>query len=471
MIEYTDERSRILATKPVGRLLLQFATPSIIAMAASSIYNLCDSIFIGQGVNSMAIAGLAITFPVMNISHAFGAMIGVGGGAQTAVAMGEANQRRALVIFGNVIRLDITIGLLLCIFGLWFLEPILRLFGASDVTLPYAYDYMQIILIGCIISHAMLGMNDQMRSTGHPKMAMTCQLIAVVANILLDALFIFGFGWGMRGAALATVLGQLIAFVVEIRFFLNKGNFVHFSREGLILRLDIIRDIISIGLSPFFMNVCGCIVVMLINRDLLQQGGVNGDAYVGVYGIVNRVATVVFMMVMGIGQGMGPIVGFNLGARLFHRVTGVLKVAYACATLIMTFGYLVMAVFAETVAGFFTRDPLMIQLCVPAIRIMMCMFPLVGGQMITSTFFQSIRQAKKSIFLSTTRQMLFLVPFLLFLPDFFVAQGWEGVNGVWASLPFSDFIASLIAGILLYAQVRRFNHLTEVSKGVKIDTK
>lgn len=457
MIQYTDERSQMLATKPVGKLLLQFATPSIIAMAASSIYNLCDSIFIGQGVNSMAIAGLAITFPVMNISHAFGAMIGVGGGAQTAVAMGEANRHKALMIFGNVIRLDITIGLLLCIFGLWFLEPILRLFGASDVTLPYAYDYMQIILIGCIISHAMLGMNDQMRSTGHPKMAMTCQLIAVVVNIVLDALFIFGFGWGMRGAALATVLGQLVAFVVEIQFFRNKENFVHFSREGLILRTDIIRDILSIGLSPFFMNVCGCVVVMLINRDLMEQGGTNGDTYVGVYGIVNRLATVLVMMVMGFGQGMAPIVGFNLGARLYHRVTGVLKVAYASATILMTLGYILMAIYAETLAGFFTKDPLMINLTVPALRIMLCMFPLVGGQMITGTFFQSIRQAKKSIFISTTRQLLFLVPFLLFLPDFFASQGWEGVNGVWISMPMADVISVTIAGALLYKQVQKLN--------------
>ena len=467
MIEYTDERSRILATKPVGKLLFQFATPSIIAMAASSIYNLCDSIFIGQCVNSMAIAGLAITFPVMNISHAFGAMIGVGGGAQTAVAMGENDRNKALVIFGNVIRLDITVGLLLCIFGLLFLEPILRFFGASDVTLPYAYDYMQIILVGCVISHAMLGMNDQMRSTGHPKMAMTCQLIAVVMNVVLDALFIFGFGWGMRGAALATVLGQLIAFVVEVQFFRNKGHFVHFSRKGLILRLDIVRDIISIGLSPFFVNVCGCLVIMLINLDLLTQGGVNGDAYVGVYGIVNRISTVVVMMVMGFGQGMGPIVGFNLGARLYHRVTGTLKFAYACATVIMTVGYLIMAVFAETLVGFFTRDPLMVNLCVPALRIMLCMFPIVGGQMITSTFFQSIRQAKKSIFISTTRQLLFLVPFLLFLPDLFAANGWDGVYGVWISLPIADVISAIVAGVFLYVQVKRFNRLDAAARRMR----
>jgi len=463
--QYSDERSKQLATQPVGRLLLQFATPSIIAMAASSIYNLCDSIFIGQGVNSMAIAGLAITFPLMNISHAFGALVGVGGSAQTSVRMGENNQHQALMVFGNVIRLDLFVGLMLACIGLFFLDPILRLFGASDVTLPYARDYMQIILVGSVISHTFLGLNDQMRASGNPKRAMCAQLIAVVANIALDALFIFGFGWGMRGAALATVLGQLMAWIFTVRFFCDKRNFVHFSREGLILRTDIIRDIISIGLSPFCMNVCACLVVVLINRSLLEHGGTDGDMYIGVYGIVNRVAMLLVLMVMGFGQGMQPIVGFNVGARLFHRVNAVLKFTYMFATFIMTLGYVLMAIYARPLAGFFTNDEQMIELCVPVIRIMLCIFPLVGGQMITSTFFQSIRQAKKSIFISTTRQMLILVPLLLFLPDFFAGQGWGGVNGVWWSMPISDLISSVIAGTLLYLQLKRFSKLTDVAMG------
>ena len=463
--QYTDEKSKQLATKPVGRLLIQFATPSIIAMTASSIYNLCDSIFIGQGVNSLAIAGLAITFPLMNISAAFGAMAGVGGGAQTSVRMGENNRPMALRIFGNVLALDLVIGLTLTFFGLLFIDDILRLFGASDNTLPYARDYMQIILLGNIITHTFLGMNDQMRATGNPRLAMTGQLIAVIANIILDAIFIFGLGWGMRGAALATVLGQVLAWLYEVYFFfIRKNLFVYFKWESLRMHWYIIKEILSIGMSPFAMNMCGCLVVILINRSLMQYGGEEGDIFVGVYGIANRIAMFLVMAVMGFGQGMQPIVGFNIGARLFHRVTATLKFAYLAATFVMTLGYVIIALNARTLAGFFTNDPHMIDLSVPTIRIMLCMFPLVGGQMVTNTFFQAIRKAKKSIFVSTTRQMIFLVPMLLFLPGFFVEHGGSGVNGVWWAMPISDFISSFLAGTLLYYQLRRFDHLMEISK-------
>lgn len=460
---FSDDRSKQLATRPVGRLLLQFATPSIIGMAASSIYNLCDSIFIGQGVDTMAIAGLAITFPLMNISSAFGAMVGVGGGAQTSVSMGEGNQHKTLMILGNVIRLDITVGLLITFLGLVFLDPILRFFGASDLTLPYARDYMEIILLGNIITHTFLGMNDQLRASGNPKKAMQGQLIAVIVNIILDALFIFGFGWGMRGAALATILGQACAWIHNVRYFLNKNNYVHFSKSGLILRMDIIRDILSVGLSPFIFNICACVVVILINRSLIEWGGEEGDLYVGVYGIVNRIAMLAVMMVSGFSQGMQPIVGFNLGARLFHRVTGTLKFAYVSATIVMTLAYTFVALFPDFLARLFTNDPHMVEICVPALRIIMCTFPLVGGQMITNTFFQAIRKAKKSIFISTMRQMLFLVPMILLLPGLFYAHGGSGIMGIWWSFALSDFISCVVAGFMLGAQVRKINRLIKMS--------
>lgn len=449
MVEYKDERQRQLATKPVGRLLLQFATPSIIAMSASSIYHLCDSIFIGRGAGPLAIAGLAITFPLMNISSAFGAMLGVGSAAQTSVKMGEGNQQRALMIFGNMLRLDITIGLIITTLGLLFLDPILRLFGASDATLPYAHDYMQIILAGNIITHTFLGMNDQLRATGNPRRAMAAQLTAVVVNIILDALFIFGFGWGMRGAALATVLGQLVAWVFEFRFFLDKTNFVHFARIGLKVRIDIIREILAIGLSPFCINLCNCLIVIIINRSLMEQGGAEGDTYVGVYGIVNRCAMLIVMMVMGFGQGLQPIVGFNIGARLYHRVTGVMKFAMACATTVMTVGYLLIFLFPEQLASLFTTDANMVAKCIPALRILLCMFPIVGSQMIAMSFFQSSRKAGTAILLSTSRQLLFLLPLLLVLPRL-----W-GVMGVWWSFPISDAISCLLAIVLLAREMRR----------------
>lgn len=448
-MEYKDERSRLLATKPVGPLLIQFAMPSIIAMSASSIYNICDSIFIGQGAGPMAIAGLAITFPIMNISAAFGAMLGVGSAAQTSVRMGEGNRSKALIIFGNMLRMDITIGLIITVLGLLFLDPLLRLFGASDVTLPFARDYMQIILAGNIITHTFLGMNDQLRATGNPKRAMTGQLIAVVVNIVLDALFILGLGWGMRGAALATVLGQMCAWMFQFRFFLDKSHFVHFSRLGLKIDWAVIREIISIGLSPFCVNLCACLVVVLINRSLLEQGGAEGDEYVGVAGIVNRIVVFFITMVMGFSQGLQPIVGFNLGAKLYHRVLGALKFAYGCATLVMVVGYALAFTFAAELAGLFTTDPDMIQKCVISIRIQMCTFPIVAGQMITMSFFQSIRKAKVAILLSTSRQLLIQLPLILVLP------GLWGVLGVWWTLPVSDVISCTLAAILLYFQVRK----------------
>lgn len=418
-------------------------------MAASSIYNLCDSIFIGQGAGPLAIAGLALTFPLMNISSAFGAMLGVGAAAQTSVRMGEGNQKVALQIFGNMLRLDITVGLCITILGLIFLDPLLRAFGASDATLPFARDYMQIILAGNIVTHTFLGMNDQLRATGNPRRAMCAQLIAVVVNIILDATFIFGFGWGMRGAALATVLGQVCAWIFEFRFFCDKHNFVHFSRVGLKVRMVIIREILSIGLSPFCINLCNCIVVVILNRSLIEYGGADGDMYVGVYGIVNRLSMLVFMMCMGFSQGLQPIVGFNLGAKQYSRVRGVLKFAYICATVVMTLGYVAIASFPASLSNLFTTDPAMIEKCVPALRIMLCCFPIVAGQVITMSFFQSIRQAKTAIFLSMTRQLIFLLPLLLTLPHFF------GVYGIWYAMPASDFISCSLSAVMLCLQLRK----------------
>ena len=346
--------------------------------------------------------------------------------------MGEGNQQRALMIFGNMLRLDITIGLIITVLGLLFLDPILRLFGASEATLPYAHDYMQIILAGNIITHTFLGMNDQLRATGNPRKAMAAQLIAVVVNIILDALFIFGFGWGMRGAALATVLGQVCAWIFEFRFFLDKTNFVHFARIGLKVRVDIIREILAIGLSPFCVNLCNCLIVIIINRSLISYGGADGDMYVGVYGIVNRVAMLIVMMVMGFGQGLQPIVGFNIGARLYGRVRGVMKFALACATTVMTVGYLLVFLF-------------------PGPRIIMCVFPLVGPQMMTMSFFQSSQRAGIAILLSTSRQLLFLLPMLLILPRIL------GVYGVWWSFPISDAISFMLAAIFLLRELRRLD--------------
>lgn len=454
---YIDKRSQDLANKPVGRLLWQFAVPSLIAMSANSIYNLCDSMFIGQGVGPLAIAGIAISFPFMSISSAFGAMLGVGSAAQTSIAMGEDNKRRGLIILGNMLRMDVSIALCFTIFGLLFLDPILRLFGASDQTLPYAHDYMQIIIAGNIITHVFLGLCDQLRATGNPAKSMRAHLIAVFVNLILDPIFIFGLDLGIRGAAFATVLGQICGLVYAIRFFFDKSNFSHFSREGLIFDFQIIKDIVAIGMSPFLVNVCGSVIVIVINHALLIQGGMDGDICVGVYGIASRLNSLLVMMVSGFSQGMQPIVGFNLGAKKIDRVYGVLKHAYVYATCIMTAGFLFVFFAPGTLASLFTTDDIMIERCIPAFRIMLCALPLVGGQIITTTFFQSIKKPKMSIFLSMTRQLIILLPLLFILPPIL------GVNGVWCSIPISEAGSAFLAMFLLWRELKSNDHISPLS--------
>ena len=455
---YKDKRSQDLATKPIGKLLWQFAIPSLIAMSANSIYNLCDSMFIGQGVGPFAIAGLAISFPLMSISSAFGAMLGVGSAAQTSIAMGEDNKERGLMILGNMLRMDVTIAICFTIIGLVFLEPILRAFGASDQTLPYAYDYMQIIIAGNIITHVFLGLCDQLRATGNPEKSMRAHLIAVVVNIILDPLFIFGLDLGIKGAAFATVLGQVCGLTYAIRFFFDKNNFSHFSRHGLIFDFKIVKDIVAIGMSPFLVNVCGSMIVILINRTLKTYGGDDGDLCVGVYGVTSRLNSLLVMMISGFSQGMQPIVGFNLGAKRIDRVHQVLKHAYFYATAIMSIGFLLVFIMPGTVASLFSSDPVMIERCIPAFRIMLCALPLVGGQIITTTFFQSIKKPKISIFLSMTRQLIILVPMLFILPPML------GVNGVWCSIPLSEAGSAFLAMYLLGKELRNNSQISPQSQ-------
>lgn len=448
-----QDRRQLMATSPIGKLLWQFATPSIIAMSATSIYNFCDSIFIGQGAGPLAIAGLAITFPLMNISAAFGTLAGAGGATQTSVHMGMNLQKVAQQIFSNVLMLNITIGLTLTIIGLTFLDPILELFGASEATLPYARDYMQIYILGICIQHAFLGMCGQLRAIGHPHLAMNAQILTVVLNIVLDALFIFGFGWGIRGAALATVLSQTSGFAITTWFFHNTRRYVHFDWSTMRFSKRIIRKILTIGFAPFSVNICGCVIVVVLNHALLEQGGADGDLCVGANGITNRVTQLLILMVSGFSQGMQPIVGFNLGAGLYHRVRESIVVAVKTATIILTTGYIFIFFFPSQLASLFTSDQSLINYCIPALRISLCTFPFVATQMIATAFFQSIRKPGLSMSISLSRQIFFLLPLLLILPPIF------GVYGVWMSMPIADVFSITLSVILLRREYLRLKHL------------
>lgn len=455
-----------LGTKPVGKLLMQYAIPAIIAMTASSLYNMVDSIFIGQGVGPLAISGLAITFPLMNLSAAFGAAVGVGASTFISVKLGQKDYDTAKHILGNTMTLNLIMGLGVGLVCLLFLDPILRFFGASDQTIPYARDYMVIILLGNVITHMYFGLNAVLRAAGKPKHAMSATIFTVVLNTLLDPLFIYTFGLGIKGAAYATVLAQSLALIWQLYTFSRPKELLHFKRGTFRLQSSIIRNIIAIGLSPFSMNVCACIVVILINNSMVHYGS---DLAVGAYGIANKVAFIFVMINMGVNQGMQPIAGYNYGAMRYDRLMKVVKYSIIAATAIMTTGFIIAMTIPGTCARLFTTDPTLIDLSAKGIRYIMVAFPVVGYQMVVSNFFQSIGKAKISIVLSLSRQLLILLPLLLVLPTMF------GINGVWVSMPVSDTLSAFMAAWIMIVYMRKFkkqhNEITNEQKVIDNEQK
>ena len=425
-----------LGTQPIGKLLMQYA--------------MVDSIFIGQGVGPLAISGLAITFPFMNLGAAFGAMVGVGASTLISVKLGQKDYKTAQTVLGNVISLNVIIGIGFTILTLLFLDPILYFFGASADTIGYARDYMQIILAGNIVTHMYLGLNAVLRAAGHPQKAMYATINTVIINTILDPIFIYGFDWGIRGAAIATIIAQVISLIWQLRLLADPNELLHLKRGIYHLQSKIVKNIIAIGLSPFCMNVASCFIVIFINKGLKEY---DGDLAIGAYGIVNRLVFICVMIVMGITQGMQPIAGYNYGAQQFDRVNHVLKLSIWGATFVTTLTFLVGELIPELTVSIFTSDPGLITRAAEGFRIVVIVFPIVGFQMVTSNFFQSIGLANKAIFLSLTRQLLFLLPCLIILPKFI------GASGIWWSMPISDLLSSIVAAVLLYKQYQVFkNH-------------
>ena len=435
-----------LGTERIGKLLMQYAIPAIIAMTASSLYNMVDSIFIGHGVGALAISGLALTFPLMNLAAAFGSLVGVGASTLISVKLGQKDYDTAQRVLGNVLVLNVIIGLLFTIVTLIFLDPILYFFGGSDATVGYARDYMVVILLGNIITHIYLGLNAVLRSAGHPQKAMYATIATVLVNTLLDPLFIYVFDWGIQGAAIATITAQVLALIWQFKLFSNKNELLHFHKGIYRLKKKIVYDSLAIGMSPFLMNLAACFIVILINQGLQKYGG---DLAIGAFGIVNRLVFIVVMIVMGLNQGMQPIAGYNYGAQQYLRVRKVLIVTIVAATFVTTFGFLVGMLMPELAVSIFTTDEELIRLAAKGLRITVVFFPIIGFQMVTSNFFQSIGMASKAIFLSISRQVLILIPCLLILPRYY------GQFGVWVSMPVSDITASLIAGSMLIWQMKK----------------
>lgn len=449
-----------LGTERIRKLLIQYAVPAIIAMTASSLYNMVDSIFIGHGVGPLAISGLALTFPLMNLAAAFGSLVGVGAATLISMRLGQRDYDTAQRVLGNVVVLNTILGISIGLLALLFLDPILYFFGASEYTVRYAREYMSIILLGNVVTHMYFGLNSVLRASGHPRKAMYATINTVLINTALDPLFIYGFDWGIRGAAIATVLAQIISLGWQFRVLSDRSELLHFRRGIYRLRARIVKDILAIGMSPFLMNLAACFIVILINKGLKQYGG---DLMIGAYGIVNRLGFFFVMIVMGINQGMQPIAGYNFGARQYDRVLRVLRLTILGAVCITTTGFLIGELAPRTAVSLFTSDRELIRLASTGMRIVFLCYPIIGFQMVSTNFFQSIGMAGKAVFLSLSRQLLFLLPGLLFLPELFERYTeWGGSWGVWCAMPLSDFLATIVSFSLLTYYLRKFRAMASL---------
>ena len=447
-----NNRTKEFGTKPIGALLTKYAVPAVIAMTAASLYNIIDRIFIGRipDVGTLSLSGLAVTFPIINLGAAFGAMVGVGASTLISIKLGQKDTKEAERVLGNLVTLNLIIGTLVGLLGIVFINPLLYFFGASANTISYARDYMFIILLGNVVSHMYLGLNSALRSTGHPYAAMTATITGVVTNSILDPIFIFVLGLGIRGAAYATVLAQVVT-LLYVLYILSRRNNIIYLHSGIYrLKKQIIKSILSIGMSPFCMQLCACLVVILINKGLAKHGG---DIAIAAYGIVNSITFLFVMAVLGICQGMQPIAGYNFGAQQVQRVNEVLKKAIIFATITMSCSFILCEFIPHLPVMMFTNDPELTGITINGMKIIVLMSPIVGFQIVVANFFQSIGMAKKSIFISVSRQLVMLVPFLIIFPEF-----W-GTDGVWASIATADGISTIIAAIMLWRYYSNLNNM------------
>ncbi len=439
-----------LGTEKLSKLIWDYSVPSIIGTVVMSVYNIVDRIFIGQGVGALAISGLTLTFPFMILLMACGMLIGAGSASRISFTMGEKNLVKSEKILGNAMTLTFIISGGVSIITFIFMNDILQLFGGTEATIGYARDYMQIIVPASMLSAINFGFNNIMRASGFPRKAMYTMLIGAVVNIILDALFILVFKWGIQGAAIATVISYLISSAWVLNHFRLPESPIHFRKSNFKLKKDIVWSILSIGFSPFSMQLATSLVVILINSTLLAYGG---DLAIGAYGITNSLVILVIMIVLGSNQGTQPIVGYNFGAKQYDRVFKTLKISAIFATILTTIGFLLGKFFSVVSVSMFTADEELIAISANALRIVITMFPMVGFQIVMSNFFQSIGKAKISIFLSLTRQFIFLIPSILILPRI-----W-GLDGAWAAMPVSDALSGVVAIATYYLFYKNFKRL------------
>lgn len=435
----------ILGTGRIGRLLWDYSLPAVVGMLVMSFFNVIDRIFIGQGVGTGAIAGLAITFPVMNISAAIGVLVGAGASARVSIMLGAKNHHGAELTLGNALTLIVTNAVIYITMMRIFLDDILRAFGASDTSLPYAHDFMAYILPGMLVMNIGFSMVNVMRASGYPIKAMIGMFIGAGLNVALCPLFIFALGWGIKGAAIATDIAMSVFTLFTLYHFSRSSSTVHFTRRGFRLQAPIVLGIIGIGAAPSLVNLASCFINVIINKNLYAYGGDNAVAAAGIF---VTFTSLLCMVVVGICQGMQPIVGYNYGAGLYHRLKRAFYLAAVWGTGVVTLGWLIGQFCPHLVARAFTTDATLISITSKALRTATTLFFVAGFQIVATTFFQSIGKVGKSIFLSLTRQVIFLIPLLLLMTQ------WYGVDGVWMSFPLSDILATLVTAAMVAWQLR-----------------
>ncbi len=447
MIDNTKE----FESKPITALLWQYALPAVITQIIASIYNICDRVFLGQCVGALAIAGLTVTMPIMNIIHAFGSLVGAGAGARMSIVLGKRDIPWAENILGNTMLLSIFFGLLYVPVWYIFSDDILSLFGASAETIAYAKEYMNIVIPGMFFTTVTFNLTSLIRSTGYSKKSMWIMIYGAILNIILDGIFIYMFDMGIAGAAWATTISMGTSAILAISHFVSKRAFIRFRSHAWTPRFYIFRNILAIGISPFSMNVAGSAVAALLNNQLLHYGG---DNAVAASGVANSFGPLVIMLVIGICQGMQPIAGYNYGAGRLDRLREVFRLAMKCNVSIGIFGSLLVLFVPRYLAMAFTSDAALLDLCVPALRYMLVMSPLIGFTITNSQFFQSIDKPWIAIVTSLSRQVLILIPMIYLIPPIYEGFGWDGLMGVFASCTVSDILGAALAAYLLYTQRR-----------------
>lgn len=449
MMQTAEETTyRRLETEPVGRLLWEYSVPAIVGVMVMSLYNVVDRIFIGQGIGADAISGLALTFPVMSLSAAIGMLIGVGASSRISIVLGQKNYGQAEKILGNSLILLLSFCLVyLSAFAL-FMDEILRAFGGSERTIPYAREFMYYILPGMLCMNLCYSFNNVMRASGYPKKAMLTMLLGAGLNLVLAPFFLFVLKMGIRGAAIATDIAMFVSMLFVMRHFIGRRSRLRFRRGTFRLEWKIIVSIVSIGLSPFLINVAASAINALLNMELQHYGG---DDAIGAFGIFNSYANLVVMLIVGLCQGMQPIVGYNFGAGHYRRMKRAFLLTAFVATVCTTIGWIGSTFLSYYIVRAFTYDAHLISVARHGLKIAMIVFPIVGAQIVSTNLFQSLGMASKSIFLSLTRQVLFLIPLLVVLPRY-----W-GLDGVWMAMPISDVIATVVTLALLFRQNRLFN--------------